>query len=104
MYEIIETREYWTWFEALRNWGVRHRIQARLRRLALGNLGDFESVGDGLFELRMDFGPGYRVYFTRRGKDVIVLLGGRDKLSQARDIARAKILSRTLLEEREWAE
>jgi putative addiction module killer protein len=99
MFEIIETSEYWRWFEALRDTRARNRIQTRLFRLQFGNTGKFESVGDGILELRIDYGPGYRVYFVRRGRVVIVLLAGGDKSSQARDIERAKRLAREVLEE-----
>jgi putative addiction module killer protein len=104
MFEIIETSEYWQWFEALRDREARRRIQARLRRLMLGNLGDFGSVGGRVLELRIDYGPGYRVYLMRQGGAVIVLLAGGDKSSQARDIVRAKRLAREVLEGRIWAE
>ena len=66
------------------------RIVARIERLQLGNFGNAKSVGEGVQELKMDFGPGYRVYFTRRGERIILLLCGGDKGSQSRDIARAK--------------
>ena len=102
MFEIIETSEYWRWFEALRDLKARHRIQARLTRLTLGNLGDFESVGGGVFELRIDCGPGYRVYFVRQGGVAILLLAGGDKSTQARDIARAKRLAGELREGHTW--
>jgi putative addiction module killer protein len=98
MFEIIETSEYWRWFEALRDREARQRIEARVRRLILGNPGDFESVGGGVYELRIDYGPGYRVYFTRQGGAVILLLAGGDKASQARDIARARRLVREAME------
>ncbi|MDH3605173.1 MAG: type II toxin-antitoxin system RelE/ParE family toxin, partial [Candidatus Tectomicrobia bacterium] len=64
---------------------------SRLRRVRLGNLGDHRSVGEGVFELRLDFGPGYRIYFARIGNEVILLLSGGDKSTQTRDIAQAKL-------------
>ncbi len=104
MFEIIETSEHWRWFEALRDREARRRIQTRVRRLTVGNPGDFESVGGGVHELRVDYGPGYRVYFMRQGMALIILLAGGDKSTQARDIARAKRLFRQALEGRMWAE
>ena len=84
------TREFESWFDRLRDRSARYRIQARIDRLAGGNFGDFKSVGDGLQELRIDHGPGYRLYFIRRGDEIVVLLCGGDKASQQRDIGRAK--------------
>src|SRR4051794_6276774 len=69
---------------------VRARIQARVLRFELGNLGDHKSVGEGVYEARVMFGPGYRIYFSKEGDTVIVLLGGGTKGSQAKDIARAQ--------------
>jgi putative addiction module killer protein len=94
--EIHETDEYQRWFEGLRDLAGQSRILARLRRLSLGSFGDFKPLGEGVLELRIDQGPGYRVYFTRRGEAVIVLLAGGDKSSQTRDIERAKQLARGL--------
>jgi putative addiction module killer protein len=94
--EIFETDEYRRWFEGLRDLVAQFRIGARLRRLSLGNLGDFRSVGEGICELRIDYGPGYRLYFIWGGETVVILLAGGDKSSQQRDIERAKELARTL--------
>lgn len=94
--EILQTDEFQHWFEGLRALGGRFRILARLRRLSVGNLGDFKAVGDGVPELRVDCGPGYRVYFTHPGQSLIVLRVGGDKSSQRRDIERAKELARGL--------
>jgi putative addiction module killer protein len=69
-------------------------VAERLRRLALGNPGDVKPVGEGVSELRIDYGPGYRVYFVRRGDAFVVVLSGGDKSSQGRDIARAKALAK----------
>jgi len=96
--EIFETDEYRRWFEGLRDLRAQMRIGARLRRASLGNLGDFRSVGQGVLELRVDYGPGYRLYFTRRGEAVVILLAGGDKSSQERDIERARRLARRLWE------
>lgn len=78
------------WLEGLADAQARARIQARLNRVALGNLGDHKAVGGGVVELRMDWGPGYRVYFARIGRVVLLLLCGGDKTTQQRDINRAK--------------
>ncbi|MDY0341175.1 MAG: type II toxin-antitoxin system RelE/ParE family toxin [Coriobacteriia bacterium] len=96
MIEIRQTDEYESWFESLRDREARFRIIARIRRLSLGNLGDVKPVGEGVSELRITYGPGYRVYIKQRGKTLIVLLAGSDKSSQKRDIERAKQLARDL--------
>jgi putative addiction module killer protein len=87
--ELVETEEFSGWLSNLRDSKARTRVQTRLDRLALGNPGDVKSVGPGVSEMRIDYGPGYRVYFCRRGKLVIVLLAGGDKRTQKKDIARA---------------
>lgn len=96
MIEIRETDEYVGWFEGLRDQNAQMRIGARIRRVSLGNFGDTKSVGDGVSELRIPYGPGYRVYFARHGNTVVILLAGGDKSSQKRDIARAKELATRL--------
>jgi len=96
MIQIRETDEYRQWFDALRDRGAKSRIDVRIRRLSLGNFGDVKSVGDGVMELRIHVGPGYRVYLTRRGDSLVILLAGGDKSSQVRDVERAKDLSRRL--------
>lgn len=78
------------WLHELRDVRARATIRVRLNRVRLGNFGDAKSVGDGVFELRILFGPGYRVYFARIGSAVVLLLGGGDKSTQNRDIRRAK--------------
>ena len=75
---------------------MKTRIAVRIRRMQLGNVGDAKSVGDGVFELRFDFGPGYRVYYTEREGEIIVLLAGGDKSSQKQDIEKAKQLAATI--------
>lgn len=87
--EVRQTDIFSTWFDGLRDREARARITVRIRRLSLGNPGDVKSVGKGVSELRVDYGPGYRVYFTRRGNALVILLCGGDKRSQDRDIARA---------------
>jgi len=78
------------WLRSLRDGTARNRIRQRIARVRLGNFGDARSLGDGLFELRVHLGPGYRVYFGREGDRIIILLSGGDKGSQDRDIERAK--------------
>ncbi len=95
MIEVLETDEYQRWFEGLRDLSARSRILARLRRVSIGDLGDFRSVGDNVLELRIDCGPGYRVYFFRSAESIVVLTGG-DKSTQQRDIEWAKALARAL--------
>lgn len=96
MIQIRQTDEYARWFASLRDQQARARILARVRRLSLGNPGDVRPVGEGVSELRIDYGPGYRVYFTQRGATLIVLLVGGDKRTQRRDIETAKELARGL--------
>ncbi len=72
------------------------RILARIRRLSLGNMGDVRPVGEGVSELRIDYGPGYRVYFKQQGAAFVILLAGGDKRTQARDIDKARTLARTM--------
>lgn len=96
MHTLIQTEIYSKWFGALRDARARARINMRLRRVELGVLGDCKPVGEGVSELRIDHGPGYRVYFIQRGYEVIVLLAGGDKSSQAKDIRTALKLAREL--------
>ena len=78
------------WFESIRDLKIINRIQNRLDRVESGNLGDYHFVGDGVFELRLQFGPGYRIYFGEVDNTIVLLLSGGDKSSQTRDIQRAK--------------
>ena len=96
MIEVRQTPTYSAWFQALRDRQARIRIDIRIRRLSLGNAGDVKPVGEGVSELRVNFGPGYRVYFLQRGQEYIILLAGGDKASQSDDILRAKLLARNL--------
>lgn len=93
MLEVRRTAEFIDWLVRLKDVQARARIAKRIDRIAAGNLGDAKSVGGGVSELRFAFGPGYRVYFTRRGKVVVILLCGGDKASQAQDIERARIMA-----------
>jgi putative addiction module killer protein len=90
MIEIRQTEYYIEWFEKLKDRRARARIAIRIRRVSLGNLGDVKPVGDGISELRIDYGPGYRVYFTQRNNQLIILLAGGDKTTQVSDIQKAK--------------
>jgi putative addiction module killer protein len=96
MMEIRQTLELERWLKRLRDRAARDKILIRIRRMALGNPGDAKSVGGGIGELRIDYGPGYRVYFTQRGSALIVLLCGGDKDTQERDIKRARELAARL--------
>ncbi len=94
MIEVRETTVFSDWLASLRDVKAVSRIDIRIRRLSLGNPGDVKSVGGGVKELRIDYGPGYRVYFVERGKVAVILLCGGDKRSQAGDIALAQKLSK----------
>lgn len=94
MIEVLQTETFRKWWMQLRDERARGVIFARLDRLAMGHVGDVEPVGDGISELRIHYGPGYRVYFRRKGRTIVILLCGGDKDSQARDIANAKRLAR----------
>ena len=94
--EIKQTEHYARWFASLRDRTARARIDIRIRRLSLGNAGDVKPVGAGVSELRIDHGPGYRIYFVQRGTQFVVLLAGGDKGSQSRDIATAHELAKML--------
>lgn len=96
MIEIRQTDEYSRWFDSLRDRQAQSRIDIRIRRLSLGNPGDVKPVGEGVSELRIDYGPGYRVYFVQRGALLVVLLAGGDKRTQDRDIQMALDLARNL--------
>lgn len=94
--EVRQTERYAKWFASLRDRHARARIDARIRRLSMGNAGDAEPVGEGVSELGIHYGPGYRVYFVRRGEKLVILLAGGDKRTQDRDIKLAIDLARGL--------
>jgi putative addiction module killer protein len=94
MVAVIKSASFDRWFANLKDPQARARIAVRLDRLALGNAGDVKPVGAGISELRIDYGPGYRIYFMRRGKKLIVLLCGGDKRTQAADIDLALSIAR----------
>jgi putative addiction module killer protein len=96
MIEIRKTEVFSAWLDRLRDVNGRARVQARIERLAAGNPGDAKPVGEGVSEIRIDVGPGYRVYFKKQGRKLVVLLAGGDKSTQAKDIKTALRLAREL--------
>jgi putative addiction module killer protein len=96
--EIRETLQFQCWFESLRDSRARARINIRLHRLSMGNLGDVKLVASGISELRIHYGPGYRVYFCKIAGQIVLLLAGGDKSSQAQDIANAIALAKQFKE------
>ncbi len=94
MTEFVQSEEFESWMQQLRDIRAQLRIRARIERLSKGNPGDVKSVGEGIRELRVDYGPGYRVYLLQRGEMLIVLLCGGDKSTQAKDIKQAKSIAR----------
>jgi putative addiction module killer protein len=98
MYTILRSDEFDKWLTRLKDIKCKARIVARIRSAELGNLGDVRPVGEGISEMRIHSGPGYRLYFTQRGRLLIFLLVGGDKSSQRRDIIKAKALAKTIEE------
>ena len=96
MFQLQQSEQFGRWLSDLRDLRAKARILARLESVRVGNLGDVRSVGERVSELRVDVGAGYRVYFTRRQRIVIILLCGGDKSTQSRDIARAKLMAREI--------
>lgn len=96
MLEVYKTEEFARWIKKLKDRNAKARIQARIDRMELGHFGDVEPVGEGVSELRIFYGPGYRVYFTQQSSVVVILLTGGDKSSQAKDIKKALELARQL--------
>lgn len=93
MLELIKSATFDRWLDSLRDPKAAARVQIRLDRLAMGNLGDVKPVGGGISEMRITYGPGYRVYFIQRGKIVVILLCGGDKSTQSKDILQAKAVA-----------
>lgn len=93
MVEIVKTATFDRWLRKLRDPQAKARIAMRLRRLSLGNPGDVKPIGEGLSEMRIDYGPGYRVYYMQQGSVLVVLLCGGDKRTQQSDITKAKALA-----------
>jgi len=94
--EIRKTDIFARWLDGLRDLQARARVQARIERLAMGNPGDVRPVGEGVSELRINQGPGYRVYFKQRGRELVILLAGGDKSTQAKDVNMALSLARKI--------
>ena len=94
--EVRQTEIFARWLANLRDGRARARINVRIRRLSIGNPGDTKSVGGGVSEMRIDYGPGYRVYFVRRGEALVILIAGGDKRTQNHDIAMAIKIARDL--------
>ena len=96
MIEIRKTELFASWLDNLRDIQAKARVLVRIERLASGNTGDVKPVGEGISEMRINYGPGYRVYFIQRGSELIILLAGGDKSSQSRDIKAAIRLAQNL--------
>lgn len=96
MYTVLETDAFINWVNGLRDRPTRIRLRRRLGKVMRGNLGDVKPVGDGVWEMREFFGPGWRMYYVQRGALVIMMLGGGDKSSQASDIEAAKAIAKEL--------
>jgi len=96
MIEVRQTQAFSTWLERLRDANAVARIVGRIRRMEQGNPGDTRSVGKGILEMRIDYGPGYRIYYLHQGVQIVILLCGGDKRTQQQDIKRAQMLAETL--------
>lgn len=96
MIEIRQTVVFTKWLKKLNDSNARARILLRLRKVSLGNLGDVSLIGGGVSELRIHYGPGYRVYFTTKGDTIVILLCGGDKSTQAKDIAKAQKMAKEI--------
>jgi len=96
VFTVLQTLEFQRWLDALRDRRAQVRIAARLRLAEAGNLGDWKSVGGEVSEMKVNFGPGYRLYFARRGSVLIVMLAGGDKSTQAKDVKRAQKILKEL--------
>lgn len=96
MHSILTTEVFDTWFAGLKDKQAARRVQSRIDRAEDGNLGDCESVGEGVSEMRIHYGPGYRVYFVQRGIEIVILLAGGNKATQAKDIKTAVEIARKI--------
>jgi putative addiction module killer protein len=102
MFKVFRTREFIEWLIGLRDEEAAHRVAVRLKRVESGLLGDVKPVGGGVSEMRIDYGPGYRIYFQQRGPILILLLCGGDKRSQSHDIKRAKDIAERTANHPAW--
>lgn len=94
MLDVVQTDEFAKWLKRLKDTAARARILLRIQRLVVtGNFGDAKPMGDGVFEMRIDYGPGYRLYYALRGSEMVLLLVGGDKSSQQKDVVKAKKLN-----------
>ena len=98
MITVRETENFKKWVRGLKDRIAQSIITARVRRISAGNFGDVKPSGGDISELRIDYGPGYRVYFTRRGQEIVILLCGGDKSTQSRDIEAAKRIAKNIKE------
>jgi putative addiction module killer protein len=96
MFDVVTTEEFDNWLSGLKDNVGKAKVVARIRRLGLGNPGNVRAVGEGISELKIDFGPGYRIYYKQTGKQTVLILGGGDKDSQDGDIKKAKALAAEL--------
>ena len=96
MVTVRETGRFKAWIRAVKDRKTKQVINAHIRRISTGNFGDHKLVGNGVSELRIDYGPGYRIYFTRRGDEIVILLCGGDKSTQGRDIEAAQEIAANL--------
>jgi putative addiction module killer protein len=96
MIEVRQTPEFSSWLRRLKDADAAARIVGRIRRMEKGNRGDSKSVGGRIFEMRVDHGPGYRIYYVHRGAQIVILLCGGDKRTQQQDIKRAQVLAETI--------
>lgn len=101
MFSVRPLPEFTAWLDGLKDSRVRGAVAERIKRLSFGLLGDFKAIGDGVMELRIDFGAGWRLYYTQRGAQIIVLLAGGSKRTQKKDIQRAKALAAMLRSEKD---
>jgi len=99
MFEVLETQEYAKWIDRLRDKRAQIKIILCIERLASGNPGDSKALGSGVSELRIDYGPGYRIYYMEMNRAIIILLAGGDKGTQTRDIAKARMLAEQIKSE-----
>ncbi len=96
MFSVRPLPEFTTWLDGLKDNKVRGAVTERIKRLSFGLLGDFKAIGDGVIELRIDFGAGWRIYYAQHGAQIVVLLAGGSKRTQKKDIQRAKALAASL--------